>query len=212
MSTFYARRLKRPLDLALSGGGLLALSPVLGGIACAIKLESKGPVFFTQRRVGLEGEEFEVMKFRSMLSPAESFHPDGTEMGNSERVTRVGRILRRTSLDEIPQLINVLKGEMSLIGPRPTLPYQVERYTPRQRARLSVRPGLTGLAQVSGRNQLTWEQKIEYDLEYAGSVSLLNDLRILLRTVGAVLDSEGQSFTAHDSLSDHGTASYLQHI
>lgn len=212
MRTLYARRLKRPLDLVLSGGGLLALSPLLAGAACAIKLESRGPVFFSQRRVGLGGKEFDVLKFRSMRSPEESFHPDGSEMSNSERMTRVGRLLRRTSLDEIPQLFNVLRGEMSLIGPRPTLPYQVERYTEHQRGRLAVRPGLTGLAQVSGRNQLTWQQKIEYDLEYAENVSLLGDLRILLRTAGAVLDAEGQTFTAHDALSDHGQTSYLKHI
>lgn len=212
MTTLYARRLKRPLDIALSGAALLAGAPLLAGIAAAIKVDSTGPVFFTQPRVGLDGEVFDVLKFRSMRSPEESVHPDGTEMTNSERVTRVGRVLRRTSLDEVPQLINVLRGDMSVVGPRPALPYQVERYTAEQRGRLAVRPGITGLAQVSGRNSLTWDRKITLDLQYVRDLSFLNDLRIIARTAQAVLSPEGQEFTQHDALSSHGDVSYLQHI
>ncbi|WP_206445699.1 sugar transferase [Agrococcus sp. KRD186] len=212
MRNMYARRAKRPLDMIVSGIAVLVFSPLLAAIGVAIKVESRGSVLFSQSRVGKEGEVFRVLKFRSMLDPQQSIKADGTEMTNSERVTNVGRILRRVSLDELPQLCNVWRGEMSLVGPRPALPYQVERYTDQQRVRLTVRPGLTGLAQVSGRNSLTWDEKIALDVEYCRNLTLKTDLRILLRTAHAILSSDGQVFTQHDALSEHGDVGYLKHI
>lgn len=159
------------------------------GIICglAVKLDSPGPMFFRQSRVGVNGKPFSLWKFRSMVHAED---PNST-FPDPSRVTRAGRFLRRTSLDELPQLINVLRGEMSLVGPRPTLAYQVKRYTPRQTERLSVRPGLTGLAQIRGRNTLTWEQRIEHDLEYRTNQSLIGDVRILLATLWVLLRGTG---------------------
>ena len=178
---------KRQFDLAL----VLLTAPVTlpVGILCAVavRLDSPGPIFFRQPRVGLDGKPFSLWKFRSMLhtkDPNPAFPDD-------RRVTRVGHMLRRTSLDELPQLMNVLRGDMSLVGPRPTLAYQVERYTPAQRQRLSIRPGLTGLAQIRGRNSLTWERRIEYDLEYRTDQSLVSDVKILLATVWVLLRGTG---------------------
>ncbi|SFS00263.1 Sugar transferase involved in LPS biosynthesis (colanic, teichoic acid) [Agrococcus baldri] len=212
MNTLYSRRIKRPLDAVISGVALIALAPLFTVAGAAIRIDTPGPALFAQSRVGKNGVVFEVLKFRSMLSPSESVRPDGSEMSNSERVTRVGRILRRVSLDELPQLVNVLRGDMSLVGPRPALPYQVSRYSTIQRERLSVRPGITGLAQVSGRNKLTWDEKIALDLEYCREVRMLDDLRILLRTARAVVSRDGQDFVAHDAISSHGDVSYLKHI
>jgi lipopolysaccharide/colanic/teichoic acid biosynthesis glycosyltransferase len=166
---------------------LVITSPLWATIAVAIKLDSRGPVFFRQERVGLDGRPFEVLKLRTMIVDA---HTQGAgyavDKGDS-RITRVGNLLRRTSLDELPQLWNVLRGEMSLVGPRPTLSYQVEQYTERQRRRLEVRPGLTGWAQVNGRASLSWPERIELDVWYVEHRSLALDLRILLRTASVLL-------------------------
>lgn len=208
----YARLGKRTLDLAASVGGLAMLSPFFAVMGLAIRGDSRGPVFFTQERVGRGGEPFQMLKFRTMLTLEESVGPDGQMLENYDRVTTVGRVLRDTSLDELPQLINVAKGEMSLIGPRPTLAYQVERYTPEQRRRLEVRPGLTGLAQVNGRNNLTWDEKIAWDLAYVNSLSLWGDVKIVLKTFGTLLKREGVAFQGHDSLSEHGADGYQAHV
>ncbi len=167
--------MNRALDVAGAGAGLVVAAPVLALAALAIKLEDGGPVFYRQRRVGRRGEEFELLKLRTMV------------VGERDpRITRTGRALRRVSLDELPQLWNVARGDMSLIGPRPTLRYQVERYTERQRRRLEVKPGLTGWAQVHGRAALPWEERIELDVWYVEHRSPWLDLKIMLRTPRAL--------------------------
>lgn len=185
MSGGTAYRGKRAVDLALTTA--LAAPALVLGTACAlaIKLDDGGPVFFRQERVGLGGRTFRVVKFRTMLHGAENpLFPDAL------RITRAGRVLRRLSLDELPQLLNVAAGDMSIVGPRPTLAYQVERYTLQQRRRLAVRPGLTGLAQVRGRNTIAWSDRIELDLEYIEKQSVRFDLYLLLLSVRVVFAEE----------------------
>jgi lipopolysaccharide/colanic/teichoic acid biosynthesis glycosyltransferase len=178
---------KRALDLLGAAVGLSLSAPVLAGAALAVRLEDDGPVFFRQERVGQDARPFEVLKLRTMIVDA---HTQGAgyavDKGDS-RITRIGHLLRKTSIDELPQLWNVLRGEMSLVGPRPTLAYQVERYTDRQRRRLEVKPGLTGWAQINGRASLSWPERIELDVWYVEHRSLWLDLRILLRTVSVLL-------------------------
>jgi lipopolysaccharide/colanic/teichoic acid biosynthesis glycosyltransferase len=159
---------------------------VLGAAAAAIKLEDRGPVLYRQRRVGLEGREFELLKLRTMVVGAETIGAGWAVNEGDPRITRAGRVLRRLSMDELPQLWNVLRGDMSVIGPRPTLSYQVERYTARQRRRLEVKPGLTGWAQVHGRAALPWDERIELDVWYVEHRSPWLDLRILARTPAAL--------------------------
>jgi lipopolysaccharide/colanic/teichoic acid biosynthesis glycosyltransferase len=172
----------RAADLALAGLGLVLASPVLAAAALAVKLEDRGPVLFRQGRVGKDGVDFELFKLRSMVVDAERRGAGYAVDRGDARITRVGRFLRRTSIDELPQLWNVVRGDMSVIGPRPTLRYQVDRYTERQRRRLEVRPGLTGWAQIHGRATLPWDERIELDVWYVEHRSPLVDLRILLRT------------------------------
>jgi lipopolysaccharide/colanic/teichoic acid biosynthesis glycosyltransferase len=172
----------RAADVALAGLGLLVTSPLLAAAALAIKLEDRGPVLYRQTRVGKDGRDFEVLKLRSMLVGAERQGAGFAVDRGDPRITRVGRVLRRTSIDELPQLWNVVRGDMSVIGPRPTLRYQVDRYDERQRHRLDVRPGLTGWAQIQGRATLPWAERIELDLWYVEHRSPLVDLKILLRT------------------------------
>ncbi|HET8742174.1 MAG TPA: sugar transferase [Gaiella sp.] len=174
--------MNRTADVALAGLGLVLTSPLLAAAAVAIKLDDGGPVLYRQTRVGKDGEDFELVKLRSMTVGAEHVGAGYAVDRGDARITRVGRVLRRSSVDELPQLWNVLRGDMSLIGPRPTLRYQVERYTARQRRRLEVRPGLTGWAQVQGRATLSWAEKIELDVWYVDHRSPLLDLKILLRT------------------------------
>ena len=174
--------MNRALDVAGASVGLALASPLLAAAAAAIKLEDGGPVLYRQRRVGLHGREFELLKLRTMVVGAERTGAGFAVNEGDPRITRAGRVLRRLSLDELPQLWNVLRGDMSLIGPRPTLAYQVERYTPRQRRRLEVRPGITGWAQIHGRARLPWEERIELDVWYVEHRSPLVDLKILLRT------------------------------
>jgi lipopolysaccharide/colanic/teichoic acid biosynthesis glycosyltransferase len=175
------------VDLAVTA--LVSPVAIVLGLVCAVlvRATSRGPVLFRQLRVGRDGEPFTVLKFRTMLHDgAENpVHPD------ADRITGVGRILRRASLDELPQLINVVRGEMSVVGPRPTLQYQVDRYDERQRGRLAVRPGLTGLAQVQGRNASAWSERIDLDLEYVEKQSVGLDLQLIARTVGALLRGSG---------------------
>jgi lipopolysaccharide/colanic/teichoic acid biosynthesis glycosyltransferase len=173
---------KRVLDVIGSALALAVAAPFLGLAALAIRLEDGGPILYRQRRVGLRGAEFELLKLRTMVTGAERHGAGWAVDERDPRITRVGRILRRLSLDELPQLWNVLGGEMSLVGPRPTLAYQVEQYTPRQRRRLEVKPGVTGWAQVNGRARLGWQKRIELDLWYVEHQSVWLDLRILART------------------------------
>jgi lipopolysaccharide/colanic/teichoic acid biosynthesis glycosyltransferase len=157
-------------------------SPLLGLAALAVKLEDRGPVFYRQLRVGKDGRDFELLKLRTMVVDAERQGAGYAVDRDDPRITRAGRVLRRLSIDELPQLWNVLRGEMSLVGPRPTLRYQVDRYDERQRSRLDVKPGLTGWAQVNGRAALPWDERIEFDLWYVEHRSTRLDLKILVRT------------------------------
>jgi lipopolysaccharide/colanic/teichoic acid biosynthesis glycosyltransferase len=172
----------RALDVALAGAGLVVASPVLAVAALAVKLEDRGPVLYRQTRVGKDGEDFELLKLRTMVVGAEKQGAGYAVDRGDPRITRVGRLLRRLSIDELPQLWNVVRGDMSVIGPRPTLRYQVERYDDRQRRRLDVRPGITGWAQIHGRATLPWAERIELDVWYVEHRSPLVDLKILLRT------------------------------
>ena len=197
----YEATLKRLLDILLAGLGLLATLPLWLAIVIAIRLDSPGPAIFVQTRVGLHGRHFRFYKFRSMYADAEhrvaelqsSNEVSGPvfKMRSDPRVTGVGNLLRRTSLDELPQLLNVLKGEMSLVGPRPPLPKEVEQYRPGDAIRLSVKPGLTCLWQISGRSTIGFDQWMEFDREYIRKMSLQLDLSILVRTVWAVLSCRG---------------------
>ena len=174
--------MRRAFDAATAAALLLLTAPVLALAALAVKLGSKGPVIYRQARVGKDGIDFELLKLRTMVVGAENQGAGPAVNRGDPRITRAGRILRRLSLDELPQLWNVLRGDMSLIGPRPTLRYQVERYTPRQRRRLEVRPGITGWAQVHGRAALPWEERIDLDVWYVEHRSPWLDLKILALT------------------------------
>jgi lipopolysaccharide/colanic/teichoic acid biosynthesis glycosyltransferase len=172
----------RALDVVGASVGLALASPFLAAAAIAIKLDDRGPVLYRQQRVGKDGHAFELVKLRTMVVGAERQGAGWAVNHGDTRITRVGSVLRRISLDEVPQLWNVVRGEMSLIGPRPTLAYQVEQYTPHQRRRLDVRPGITGWAQVQGRASLPWEERIELDVWYVDNRSPWLDLKILART------------------------------
>ena len=181
----------RALDLLLAAVGLVIASPVLLAAAIAIKLGSRGPVFYRQPRAGRDGAEFELFKLRTMRAGSDPVGVGTPVLAGDPRVTRVGRILRRFSLDELPNLLNVIGGEMAVVGPRPTLAAQVELYTPRQRRRLEVKPGLTGWAQVNGRAGIPWEDRIELDVWYVEHRSLPLDLRILARTAWLLITGHG---------------------
>lgn len=183
------RVIKRGVDIAASAAGLIVLSPVMGATALAVRLSMGKPVLFRQERPGQDGEPFNILKFRTMhhVNPAKGFVDDAS------RLTEVGKFLRSTSLDELPELFNVLRGDMSLVGPRPLRMKYLERYSPRQARRHEVPPGITGLAQVSGRNGITWEERFEYDVQYVDNWSLLLDAKILLDTILVVLRREGIS-------------------
>jgi lipopolysaccharide/colanic/teichoic acid biosynthesis glycosyltransferase len=182
---------KRALDVAAAGSVLLLTSPLLAVAAVLIRIETHGHPIYRQRRVGKDGAPFDLYKLRTMVSGAEAMGAGLALEAGDARITRVGALLRRTSLDELPNLVNVLRGEMSIVGPRPTVQVQVDRYTPRQRGRLHVRPGLTGWAQIHGRTSLPWHERIELDLWYVEHESLRLDLRILARTVRMVLTGHG---------------------
>jgi lipopolysaccharide/colanic/teichoic acid biosynthesis glycosyltransferase len=179
--------IRRAVDIAVSAALLVMSAPLLALAALAIRLETPGPVMYRQRRIGLDGHPFDVLKLRTMVDGAEHIGAGLAVNENDPRITRVGALLRRCSLDELPNLVNVLRGEMSLIGPRPTLPVQVEQYSERQRRRLELRPGITGWAQVNGRASVPWSQRIELDLYYIEHRSLALDLTILRRTVAMLL-------------------------
>jgi lipopolysaccharide/colanic/teichoic acid biosynthesis glycosyltransferase len=184
--------LKRIIDILVSTLGLLLLSPL--GVLCAIaiKLDSPGPILFFQDRLGLHGKVFQILKFRTMVVGA----PDGAvETGSQDpRVTTVGAVLRKWSLDETPQLLNVLRNDMSLVGPRPDRIFRLPEYTDYQKQRLAMRPGITGLAQVSGRNALTWQRRRALDVAYVENWSLWLDIKIIFRTVGVVFGRQGVDY------------------
>ncbi len=186
-----SRAAKRVLDVAVAGLLLLLAAPFLALAAAAIKLTSRGPVIYRQCRVGKGGAEFDLLKLRTMVPGAEQMGAGLAVDEGDSRITRAGALLRRWSLDELPNLLNVLKGDMSIVGPRPTVRSQVEQYTPRQRGRLAVAPGITGWAQVSGRAALPWHERIELDLWYIEHWSLRLDLRILLRTARMLFSGKG---------------------
>jgi lipopolysaccharide/colanic/teichoic acid biosynthesis glycosyltransferase len=185
------RGLPRGADVVLAALGLLLAAPLLILAAVAIKLDSRGPVLYRQRRSGLGGREFSVLKLRTMALGADPVGVGTPVLEGDPRVTRVGRLLRRLSLDEIPNLVNVIRGDMAIVGPRPTLGAQVELYTPHQRRRLEVKPGITGWAQVNGRAGIPWEERIELDVWYVDHRSPALDLRILGRTARLLLSGHG---------------------
>ena len=180
--------IKRLLDIITSLVSLIILLPLTVLIALAIKVDSPGPVFFFQERAGFKGKSFKIFKFRTMIVGAEKKGAGIFVEEGDPRITRIGQLLRKTSLDELPQLINILKGEMSLVGPRPTLPYQIENYNQEQLRRLLVKPGITGWAQVNGRSALNWPERIELDLWYIDNWSLWLDFKILLKTIKVIFE------------------------
>ncbi len=185
--------MSRALDLVIASLALVLLSPLLAVAALAIRLGGPGPVIYRQRRVGRDGTVFELLKLRTMVAGSDPVGIGTAVTRDDPRVTRAGRLLRRFSLDEIPNLVNVLRGEMAIVGPRPTIEAQVAGYNPFQRRRLEVKPGITGWAQIQGRVEIPWEERIELDVWYVDNRSLLLDLRILARTIGLLLSGKGLS-------------------
>jgi lipopolysaccharide/colanic/teichoic acid biosynthesis glycosyltransferase len=183
--------MSRALDLALASLGLVLCSPILAAAAVAIRLEGGGPAIYRQRRIGKGGRKFELLKLRTMVAGSDPVGVGTVVTRDDPRVTRVGRLLRRFSIDEIPNLVNVLRGEMAIVGPRPTLEAQVSAYTPFQRRRLDVKPGITGWAQVQGRAGITWDERIEFDVWYVENRSPALDLRIIGRTVVLLVRGDG---------------------
>jgi lipopolysaccharide/colanic/teichoic acid biosynthesis glycosyltransferase len=186
MSTAYDRG-KRVLDLAIAVPAAVILAPFVAGFAAAVRFETPGPIFFRQERIGRGGRPFQIIKLRTLHDEPPNGPADYLISGGDQRITRVGAFLRRWSLDELPQLWNIIRGDMSVVGPRPTLGYQVEQYTPQQRRRLEVLPGVTGWAQIHGRNSVAWPQRIELDVWYVDHRSHRLDLKILLRTPGTLV-------------------------
>jgi lipopolysaccharide/colanic/teichoic acid biosynthesis glycosyltransferase len=183
--------MSRALDIVLATAGLALTSPLLAIAAVAIRLETPGPAFYRQRRIGKDGRAFELLKLRTMVEGSDPVGIGEPVASGDPRITKVGALLRRLSFDELPNLVNVLRGEMAIVGPRPTIEPQVELYTPRQRRRLEVKPGMTGWAQVNGRTALPWEERIELDVWYVEHRSLRLDLRILARTARLLLTGRG---------------------
>ncbi len=192
-------RLKRIADFVVALLGLIVLGPLLLVIAVAVWLKMGSPVIFRQLRSGYKGQPFTIYKFRTMR---EAYDSRGEPLPDAERLTAFGKLLRETSVDELPELWNVIKGEMSLVGPRPLPMEYLERYTPEQARRHEVMPGITGWAQINGRNAISWEQRFEYDLWYVDHWNLWLDLRILLATVGTVLRREGISQAGHATVEE----------
>ncbi len=188
---------KRFIDIVCSGFGLIFLSPILLITAIFIRIKLGSPIFFTQDRVGKDGEIFKMIKFRTMLDATDKW---GEPLPDEERLTHFGKMLRSTSIDELPELINVFKGDMSLVGPRPLLVEYIELYSKEQWRRHEVRPGITGWAQVNGRNTLDWKSRFKLDVEYVDTFNLLLDIKILFMTVGKVLKRDGISQEGHATM------------
>lgn len=205
MSKFVKNFFDRLVALIL----LIVLGPLFVIIWILVVCDSQGPAIFVQKRVGRDKRLFNLYKFRTMILAENSLDEKGRIKEDKDRITRIGRILRITSLDELPQLINILKGDMSLVGPRPTLLYQVDKYNEKQLRRLEMKPGLTGLAQVNGRNSLSWEEKIVYDVAYVENFSLLLDVKILLKTIKVVFSRSDIEFIKPDSISESNEGSKL---
>src|SRR5690349_10028110 len=183
--------IKRAIDIVIAGVGSVLSAPLIALLAAAIRLESPGHPIYQQTRIGKDGRPFRIYKLRTMVRGAEFTGAGLAIQEGDDRITRVGTFLRRYSLDELPNLWNVVRGEMAIVGPRPTVPVQVEQYTPRQRGRLAVKPGITGWAQINGRASLPWPERIELDLWYVEHRSLALDLRILSQTVRLVASGNG---------------------
>lgn len=196
----YERWVKRPLDCALASMALIALSPVLVGTAVAVRIKLGSPVIFKQPRPGLNERIFDVYKFRTMTDER---YADGRLLPDAVRLTRFGRMLRSTSLDELPELFNIIKGDMAVVGPRPLMARYLTLYSEEERLRHSVRPGLTGLAQVHGRNGVNWDERMRLDVEYARSITFLGDVRIILGTVALVLKRDGVSNDDMENFDDY---------
>lgn len=184
---FYEKNLKRPLDCVLSAGALIVLSPVMGMTAIFVKKKLGTPVFFTQNRPGKDEKIFKLYKFRTMTDARDE---NGELLPDADRLTDFGSFLRSTSLDELPELLNIVKGDMALVGPRPLLVQYLPYYTEVEKHRHDVRPGLTGLAQVSGRNMVKWDQRLAYDVEYVNHITFFGDVKIVLQTVKKVFSKE----------------------
>lgn len=196
---WYSRVGKRTIDILLSYVALIVLSPILVVLTLVIRLRLGAPVFFRQERPGIHGQPFTLLKFRTMIDAHDA---QGNPLPDNQRLTSLGHILRRTSLDELPELWNVLRGDMSLVGPRPLLMRYLERYTPEQYRRHEVKPGLTGWAQVNGRNAISWEQKFNLDIWYVDNCSFWLDLKILALTFWKVLKREGISQAGEATMSE----------
>jgi lipopolysaccharide/colanic/teichoic acid biosynthesis glycosyltransferase len=193
----YRSSVKRTLDVLVAAGALVLLSPVMLAVAALVALRLGRPVLFRQVRPGLHGKPFTILKFRTML---DTYDSDGQPLPDAERLTQFGRFLRSTSLDELPELINVLRGDMSLVGPRPLITAYLDRYTPQQARRHEVRPGITGWAQVNGRNTLDWNDRFALDVHYVDNHSLLLDLKILWLTLRTVVQREGIHAEGHETM------------
>lgn len=198
------KHIKRIMDFTVALVSLIILSPLMVIVAIMIKLNRDGPILFKQERPGLGGKIFTVYKFRTMS--VKTHDEEGKELSDFERMSGIGSFLRKTSVDELPQFINILKGDMSFIGPRPLLTEYLELYTPEQMRRHDVRPGISGWAQVNGRNTITWEEKFRYDVEYVDNLSLKMDLNILIKTILNVIKQDGiNSDEANTMEKFHGT-------
>jgi lipopolysaccharide/colanic/teichoic acid biosynthesis glycosyltransferase len=197
MKGTWARLVKRALDIAVSLCVLVVLSPLIAGVALLVRWRLGSPVLFRQSRPGRDGVPFEIIKFRTMRSTTDA---SGRLLSDAERMTSFGKRLRSWSLDELPEFVNVLRGDMSLVVPRPLLPEYLEHYTPRQARRHEVRPGVTGLAQLNGRNLTTWQERLELDVKYVDEWSLSLDLRLLAQTISAVLTRKGITAEGHETM------------
>jgi undecaprenyl phosphate N,N'-diacetylbacillosamine 1-phosphate transferase len=187
----YKRYVKRLIDIAVASALLVATAPIVIVASVLIKIDSEGPIIFAQTRIGKDCRAFRLYKLRTMI--VRTHDETGRKLDDKDRVTRVGRVIRRLSIDELPQLVNIIKGDMSFVGPRPLLVRYLPYYTDSELRRHEVRPGITGLAQINGRGFLQWEERFKYDLEYVDNLSFLLDAKILLRTVYQVLSGEGSS-------------------
>lgn len=196
---FYEKYIKRLIDIVLSGCALVVLSPILLIVALLVRTKLGAPAIFKQKRPGLNEKIFEMYKFRTMTDEKDE---NGELMPDEVRLTSFGKKLRSTSLDELPELINIFKGDMSIVGPRPLLVSYLERYSSEQKKRHAVKPGITGLAQVEGRNSLSWEEKFNFDIEYVNSVSFLLDIKIVFKTVSVVLKREGISSSTSSTMEE----------